>query len=419
MFGIKSGGKLGSQVDFESLIYQTPSTIEGSFFTSDREEWTQTGKFLKHCNMEPLSAAFSLKLRRLSFFSTLTVVWVHAFNLSDRYLWPGYKLNIDWNANAFFQLWVANGLFRFAIPLFFLISGFLAARREGILPYPEMVKKRAKYLLVPFVAWSAFGLLVTFLFEQFPLGFQWVRIASLSPYGDTPLQNYSWDKLLETWFLRPISFQLWFLRALFIYALLYPVISRVVVRFPKVSLPVFGLFWLGSVGLFIVEGEGLFFFSLGIWLAKNKNPWQFSPGLKQYFYLATLAFIISLGKTQLAFMEGDYTFPLAYFSHKILQVLLVFVVWFGYDVLPKISPGFWFDKLSSTNFFIYGAHVPLVYFLTDGLFHYFGHSPNVHWLVFIFLPLLLIAFWGFLGLILKRFSPVIFGIWSGFRKYPY
>lgn len=369
--------------------------------------------------MVPLSPEFSLKLRRLSFFSTLTVVWVHAFNLGDRYLWPGYKLGTGWDGNAFFQLWVANGLFRFAIPLFFLISGFLAARREDLLPYPDMVRKRAKYLLVPYLAWSAFGIAITFLFEQHSLGFQWVRSAHLSPLGDVPIKDYSWDKLLETWLLDPISFQLWFLRTLFLYAVLYPLIAKGVVRFPKIILPLFGFFWLASAGLFVVEGEGLFFFSLGIWMAKSNVPFLFRPERRQWAMLIILILIISVGKTQLAFLEGDFTFPLAYFSHKILQVLLVLGVWFGYDLLPKVAPGFWFDQLSSTNFFIYGAHVPLVYFLTDGLFQFLGHTPTWHWLIFIFLPLVLIAFWGLLGLLVKRFSPLIFGIWSGFRKYPY
>lgn len=364
-----------------------------------------------------ISQELSLKMRRISFFCTLTVVWVHSFNLDDRYLWPGYKLSVfDWN--SFFQLWIGNSLFRFAIPLFFLISGFLMAEREGRLSYSVMLQKRAKSLLVPYVAWSIVGLGLTFWWEADSFLNQFVVSASLRPFGNLALHQFSWQQWLEAWLLHPVSFQLWFLRSLFLYSALYPLLAKVALNYPRWFFGISGMLWLLNSGIFFLDGDGLLFFSLGIWI--QKTGFQIEQVRLRYplALFSLVLFFITIGKTMLAFVPGDWTFPTAYLLHKFHQPLLIVFVWLIFDRLPKQNPGHWFDTLSATNFFIYGAHVPLVYYVTDWLFLHLGKGPETRLTIFLLLPFFTIISLATLALLLKRFLPIIFKIFSGWRNYP-
>lgn len=354
----------------------------------------------------------------MSFFCTLTVVWVHSFNLDDRYLWPGYKVFDGFDLNSFVQLFFANSLFRFAIPLFFLISGYLMAEREGKISYEKMVGKRAKSLLIPYLAWSFVGLMITYWWESDPALNVFVESAHLRAFDNQSLHTLNPIQWIQTWLLEPVSFQLWFLRTIFLYSVLYPILEKALGRIPIWIFSFLGINWLISSGFFIIEAEGLLFFSLGIFIQKKKISIQDFPVPIPFYGLVLLVIFLSLTKTSLAYFPGDWTFPVSYLIHKLHQPLLLLVFWFGYDRLPKCNPGAWFDQLSVTNFFIYGAHVPFVYYATDWFFSAFGRENSTRLMLFAALPIATILLAGLVGLFLKRFNPVVFKIFSGWRKYP-
>ena len=90
----------------------------------------------------------------------ITVVYVHAFNFDDRYLWPGRPFEEAMNLPNFLQVLITNGLFRFGIPLFFLRSGFLIAETEERYTPLTRIKKRFHTLVLPYLAWSFIGLAI-------------------------------------------------------------------------------------------------------------------------------------------------------------------------------------------------------------------------------------------------------------------
>ncbi|MEI6838645.1 MAG: hypothetical protein WCK56_12680, partial [Alcaligenaceae bacterium] len=93
------------------------------------------------------------------------------------------------------------------------------------------------------------------------------------------LHDYHWYELLVRWLFLPVPYQLWFIRVLLIYNLAYPAI-RWCVTHPVARWVFFAialLFWLGTMGLVFIEGEGLLFFSLGVWIQKTEFTID-SPG---------------------------------------------------------------------------------------------------------------------------------------------
>ena len=165
---------------------------------------------------------------------------------------------------------------------------------------------------------------------------------------------------------------------------------------PKVLFAVFGILWLGTFGFIILEGEGLLFFTLGIWLCKRQKNIEDVP---RWLNLPLFAFIfitICAVKTWLAFKApnfGNFIFPVLSILHKLVIALGLLVVWFGCDGLVSFFMNKkWFIHVSAFAFIIYALHVPLVTYLIDPVFNLIKAFPYYRLATFIFLPILIIAF---------------------------
>jgi surface polysaccharide O-acyltransferase-like enzyme len=128
----------------------------------------------------------SQKFRFFSFLAMVLLVYVHGYDLNERYLQPWSFVDESLTVTTFTEYLLANGLFRFRIPILFIISGYLFALGDAQ-PYGARVRKRARTLLVPYLLWSAIGLAFTGLLQQSAAGDAIVRAANLQPYPGTPL----------------------------------------------------------------------------------------------------------------------------------------------------------------------------------------------------------------------------------------
>ncbi|HEX8332722.1 MAG TPA: acyltransferase family protein, partial [Segetibacter sp.] len=154
----------------------------------------------------------SKKFRFYTFLSMVLLVFVHGYDLNNRYLQPFTTVDEPITFNTFTQYFLANGIFRFRIPMLFLISGYLFALHDDK-PFWQRIKKRLRTLLLPYFLWSIIGLLIAVLFTQFDITREVVYKTQLQPYRGS-FNNYSVDQWITS-IIRPTSFQLWFLRCLF------------------------------------------------------------------------------------------------------------------------------------------------------------------------------------------------------------
>ncbi len=138
-------------------------------------------------------------------------------------------------------------------------------------PYNKSIQKRFRTIFLPYLIWSAVGLILTYLIELSSYGRGIVEATHLMELSNHRilLHDYKWYEILLRWIFLPVPYQLWFLRVLFIYNLVYPALRWCVLKFAHVFFFVIVLFWLSDISFILFEGEGLFFFSLGIWLQKN------------------------------------------------------------------------------------------------------------------------------------------------------
>ncbi len=363
----------------------------------------------------PVPPFTSLKLRFFAFLAMGLLVYVHGYDLRDRYLQPWSLVDEPMAPDAFVEYLVANGLFRFFVPLFFAISGYLFALGHDA-PFWPRLRRRARTLLVPYLLWSAIGLLVTALLESWPPMREAIRAAHLAVVGDMPVARYGWRDCLVTLVLVPLPFQLWFLRCLFTYDLCYPLLERAVMRFPRTTLGVAALLWVTTFQAWFAEGEGLLFFLLGVRLCRTRRDIEAPPAWLRLDVAAFAWVVLAAIKTWLAFRNDPALQPLLALLHKTVVGLGVMVAWYGMDGLVRSAmrrP--WFTWAASFSFMIYAAHVPLLTYLMNWLLPLVADVPGSRLLVFLLLPPAVAVSCVLLGAALRRVTPPLYDVLTGGR----
>lgn len=374
-----------------------------------------------------MTRTLSQKIRFFTFVCIALLAYVHGYNLKEGYLYPQSMVREPMTFTTFVEYLFSNGLLRFRIPLLFMISGYLYAMYDQR-PYGQQIKSRFKTLMVPMMLWSAWGLLFTFILQQIPYTAHIVEVAHIDQLGDErPYTEIGWKGIMFRWMLAPVAYQLWFLFALFIYNLMYPLIRWAVIKVPFLWLGLTFILFFLVMNFPLLDSRGLFFFSLGVWLQKKhfsleKQPPWFSLGLSLILFIG-----LAVIKTFMAF-ELDYYDPAAEPMNGVGIAMLILyqasvlagilAMWFGADVVMHwFLKKKWFNHASSFSFFIFGAHVPLLPYVMAWALMSLDFLPNYRLLCYVFVPLLVLGWCIWMGSIMRRYWPSMYGWLTGGRGF--
>ena len=101
---------------------------------------------------------FRNKIQVYSFFSSLLVIFIHAFNLNT------YGIDKSNPIVYWIEMIISQDIGLLAVPMFFVISGFLFFRTVS--DYGSITvkqKKRIKTLLIPYLLWTTIYMLFFFV----------------------------------------------------------------------------------------------------------------------------------------------------------------------------------------------------------------------------------------------------------------
>jgi surface polysaccharide O-acyltransferase-like enzyme len=213
-----------------------------------------------------MSDYLSKKIRVLSLLAIVMVVFVHAYNLTDRYLLPFTVVSDPLSFTSFTEYFVSNGLTRFAVPLFFAISGYLFFQRFEWTwqSYGGKLSKRLRTLLLPYLLWSGIGLFTIWAIQFTDAGKMAVDT------WDVWTGGVSFSQILYRWLWSPVPFQLWFVRDLLYYSLLSGILYLFLAYLRFWPLLLVGLLWFFHANFVFIEAEGVLFFMCGAYLAIHK-----------------------------------------------------------------------------------------------------------------------------------------------------
>ncbi|WP_187260862.1 acyltransferase family protein [Pontibacter beigongshangensis] len=350
----------------------------------------------------------SYKLKILSLFAILLVVYIHAYTFE---LAPHFgALTQQKSYNSFIQDYISQGVARIAVPLFFSISGYLFFLnfKPSVGGFLKKYQKRFRTLVVPFLLWSLYGILLYFVLQLAP--------NSELFFKNRLIRNFDLPQFFSTWLKHPIPYQLWFLRDLIFLVLLSPLVWFYVRYLKEAGIALLIVLWVWLFDLDLFQTESLLFFSLGALLS-------FRSGLllKQHTsnttYLVLLAWLLLiLLKTWLSHIDFDPALAVR-LVHKAAILVGIVAAWMIFDKAflgreAKESRMLWF---ASFSFFIYAFHEPVLTIFKKGLFFLLGTTDPVTLLVYLTAPLVVIALSVLAGLILQKLLPWLYALLTGGR----
>ena len=137
-------------------------------------------------------------VNRLNGFCMILIVMMHCV------------ITVNVWGNTYFLEFVFSTFTRVAVPVFFVISGYLLFKHYNI----SKIARRTRTVFVPFLLWSIITIAVFAFLQHVPF---------LSSYFNNQFQLTSESVFTRT-FIKPLNGALWFLRDLYILVLISPII---------------------------------------------------------------------------------------------------------------------------------------------------------------------------------------------------
>lgn len=354
----------------------------------------------------------SSKIKIVSLISIIMVAFLHSYTLADNFLHSTTFITEGLNYTTFIQYFLCNGLTRFAVPMFFMISGYLfylTFKMTGS-GYLYKIKSRFVSLAVPYILWSLISMCICYIF--------WGM--DIMPVNDMKA-NLEAGGFLQV-LRNPPNFQFWFVKELICYVIVSPLIYLLIKYKITRILYLAALFvvWFLDINpvSFIVT-EALFFFSIGAYLAiTNKAELIMKKINKNCLIVSGAAWIIMLTvKTVLCGIskQGDPA-QLILVLYKLSIIIGIFTVWYGMDYImdnEKIK-----DELlglSCHTFFIFCFHEPLLDFVIQYTLKYINNIFSLHLIIYLLYPSLAILLAIGVSKLLLKYIPGVHNILTGSR----
>nr|WP_281383522.1 acyltransferase [Granulicella aggregans] len=353
----------------------------------------------------------------LRFPLIVLVVFFHAYTASVDLAGGGIagSQQVD-PVSAFVRIFVSKGFGNLAVPLFFLVSGFLFFQKyDGSwATYKEKLSRRVKTLLIPFLIWNFATYLVYFAGESIPA----TKVYFATKYWP-PIRSFTALDYANAFFgftvKFPMSYQFWFIRDLMVMVVLSPLIYLLLKR-RAVAIPFLTIMlalWMTGYWPLVVPGsETLLFFIAGCYIAsKNMDPTRPDPWIVP----------LGVGFGSLLLLV-DVLMITTQTNPEVLRLIVNSMMLFGLPFAwgltkwavdrPKWrSP---LERLAEASFFVYAAHEPLLSILRKVSFRLIQpHSTVSELLLFFLVPIAVIVFlvavYTILNRALPRFTAVITG----------
>jgi peptidoglycan/LPS O-acetylase OafA/YrhL len=349
-----------------------------------------------------MTSYLSDKIKILSIISILLVLYIHSGFFSGEL--EGMPFN------RYVQEMISDKIGRCAVPLFYIVSGYLFFYKvpNGMYSIFEKMKKRVRTLVIPYIIAAVFFVVFGVFVTIIPGTNQFINNSAC-----LLLFEKNWITVFVSIFYDavngcPMAFQLWFLRDLII-LILFASLWYFLFRYLKWRwiIIVFALNYF-SIKYFPIYA--LFWFSLGGALVQLNIA-------KENTKTGILLLVLFLVLCSLQLFYSDLLLW-TYFEIPI-TLLGVTSIWFMYGLF--VSPQFslqnysWLSKACSFTFFIYLFHEPTLNIVRKLIVFVLGKNETGYLVSYLVSPWIFIILAIIVGLGLKKHIPKLYEIAVGGR----
>ena len=335
--------------------------------------------------------------------SMLMVLFIHA-NIKDAL--PGLD---DKSALGMWTQVVTRILVDNAVPIFFLVSGFLFFLKPSRIT--DKWRKRIKTLLVPYILWCLVGFLIPFVLQEV-LGLAHLFYGnSLKKIADFETADY----IRMFWDIRngaPILSTMWFLRDLIVMMMMAPAIQWLAKTtkwiFPSVLACMYLLFPFRAV---CISSSTLFWFGIGSWSAiEGRNLFTAIEQLNGK--VLSCVWTLALTATITSFYHCWHYETI----HNIFGIIHFVAIYKCISIISISSVPRWLTAISAASFFIYAFHEPWMGYVLKISYKVLHPSGFILYAT----PFILVTFasaYSYIAYaILKRYTPRLLGLLTGARS---
>lgn len=303
------------------------------------------------------------------------------------------------------------------VPLLSMISGwlFFSFSENAMESLRVRIARRFKSLYLPLVCWNAFFLLVLSTLYL---------VAPTNPLlGDINISigSASFGQYVNAVFAlteHPVGFQFWFVRDLFVTALVSPLLWLVMKHARWVGVAVLGASWIAGFDLWIFfRSDVVFFFYLGGLIRLYRLPikirWRTALILLSiYVVLVALRTLAPFWVDQTVGAQND----MLDIATRGLRLIGVLACWGTFQHLALSGIGSQIARFGGLAFFLHASHYPLIAALKIGLWRLVPEETDafmlLHYLVSVVTT---VAICVGLGWLLARWWPSFFALMNGGR----
>lgn len=379
-------------------------------------------KYAQSSTVAPVAPRLdALELSRTIGFARITLivglVFLHYGAFPNSTLSPFRGLDItDHRLATFINSFILFFFFA-VVPLLSVISGWLffpfGADATSLLL--KRMGRRFVSLYLPLVSWNAFFLaillLIFFLDRSHPL-LQEINI----DFESARLKQYVNAVFGLT--AHPVGFQFWFVRDLFVTALISPLLWLGLTRAPYLMGAALGVAWITNFDLWIFfRSDVVFFFYLGGLIRLNK--WGLAISWRVTLITCAVYTILVVLRT-LAPYVVDVSIPLDKTlldtATRASRIVGVFGCWGLLQHVARSRFGAWAATYGGLAFFLHAAHFPLLAEIKIVLWNRLPAETDAWMLIhYVASVAATVAIGLSLGLLLVRFAPRTFALMNGGR----
>ncbi|MBP1475403.1 hypothetical protein J7I44_13905 [Frateuria sp. MAH-13] len=304
------------------------------------------------------------------------------------------------------------------VPLLSMVSGWLFfafdTEHAGA-SLRQRIRKRFTSLYLPVVFWDILFVAVLGVLYAFDPHYPIFREININ-FAHAGVKD--WINALFGITQHPIGFQFWFVRDLFVTALVSPLLYLSLRHTPYLGMAFLGAAWLAGSGLGIFfRTDVVFFFYLGGFLRLRQVPLHVSA--RTAWYLMALYVGLVTLRTVAPWLVDLSTWPRPHYidvGTRALRLLGVVACWGVFQQLARTRVGTFIAQYGGLAFFLHSAHFPLIAEIKILLWPLLPAHTDA-WMIahFVTSVVLTCAIGIGLGLLLARKAPNVFALMNGGR----